>query len=90
MTLDLELVQDGGEQERGHILHHLVSHALPLAHREWLKMLRLFEGVVLLDESFGIVSLGFVPIIFAEIRVVIVDEDDSVGLDFVPFNNNKS
>ena len=87
MTFDLKLVQNGGEEERGHILHHLVSHTLPLAHRERLKMFRLLECVVLLDESFRIVSLRFVPIVFAEIRVVIVDEDDSVGLDLVPFNN---
>ena len=68
------------------MLHHLVSHALPLAHGEWLEMFRLFEGVVLRDESFRTVSLGSVPKVLAEIRVVIVDEDDGVGLHFVPFN----
>lgn len=90
VTLDLELVQDGGQQERGHVLHHFVAHALSLAHREWLKMLGLFEGVVFLDESVGIVSLGFVPVVLAEIRVVVVDEDDGVGLHFVPFLITKS
>ena len=68
------------------MLHHLVSHALPLAHGEWLEMFRLFEGVVLRDESLRTVSLGSVPKVLAEIRVVIVDEDDGVGLHFVPFN----
>ena len=68
------------------MLNHLVTHALPLAHGEWLEMFRLFEGVVLCDESFRDVSLGTVPIVLAVIRVMIVDPDDGVGLNFVPFN----
>ena len=86
VTRDLELVQHRGQDEGGDVLHHLVTHALPLAHGEGLEVFGLLESVILLDEPLRVVTLGCVPKLLTEVHVVIVDKDDSVCVNFVSFN----
>ena len=90
VTRDLELVQHRGQDEGGDVLHHLVTHALPLAHGEGLEVFGLLESVILLDEPLRVVTLGCVPELLTEVHVVIVDKDDSVCVNFVSFNEKNN
>ena len=54
---------------------------------KWLKVARLLESIVS-DESTWIVSFWLIPIFFIKIHLMIVDPDDSVGLNFESYERN--
>ena len=88
VTRDLELVQHRGQDEGSDVLHHLVTHALPLAHGEGLEVFGLLESVIILDKPPRVVTLGWVPKLLTEVHVVIVDKDDSVCVNLVSYKKN--
>ena len=54
---------------------------------KWLKVARLLESIVS-DESTWIVSFWLIPIFFIKIHLMVVDPDDSVGLNFESYERN--
>ena len=90
VTRDLELVQHRGQDEGGDVLHHLVTHALPLAHGEGLEVFGLLESVIILDKPPRVVTLGCIPKLLAEVHMVIVDKDDSICVNLVSYKKMSS
>ena len=82
VTFDIKLVKDAGQEEGSHVLDNLVTHALSLAERKGLEV-AWFPEAIFSEESARIVIFRLVPVLFIEMHVMIVDPDNSVGLNLV-------
>ena len=88
----VEVLEKGGRERDGEVLHELVAHAGALARGEGFEVDGPAEdhlaGVgALAQEAAGVVAVRVrAPQLLGEVRVVVVDEDDSALLDLFAWN----